>query len=683
MRNRVRKRITAVFYSAALCLLLLALIPIWAVHAFVSRVRSMGKVGSTQRISRVSVDDVDLNAVMRSGRPVIIEGLVDRLNLRTTPDADGLRILAATETGAFTVRSHKRHSPYFLYTGDYGAEFDHAADMTLDEFLDFMFVTESDPDTCTYRLFSVSDVNGGIGNIIDDISDGLGEMVDRPSDRQASGIWVGSEGVVTPLHHDAWTGLLFQMEGSKRVVMFSPDDRPNLYFTSPFAAVDRWSMLPARSREATAADYPRFEKATRHEAVLQPGDVLFIPPFWSHEIEALEPNISIPFRFADAPGRPSESGIPAACFRDLPSQVPRASCGERVTDAGAQLIEAVYEHRLTERAQELLESAETPDAARQLARRAIEVCEQIGDEVAHEQERILTLLRDDGIQVEPERESAAQQNHTIRLRVANFETADRAAERLGKHGFTRWEQWTGGAAVSFSRMADQLAVGRTSDNTTIVRLRWADRRHRTRIDRIVKPTAGDWDMVSLPRWAWRAYSVVRAIRLVAERLGLRPRHEAGLGPFLSTPETLLDPLFSTAGIGPDDVVVDLGCGDGRVVVAAATRLGCRARGVENSIGLVDAARERVRAGGVTDLVEIDDADARSADLTGVTVVFMFLPTDVLADLLPDLLRRMQPGGRVVAHEQNRLPPSIAPMPDESLLLVTDGAVTVAHCWTAG
>ena len=103
--------------------------------------------------------------------------------------------------------------------------------------------------------------------------------------------------MVTPLHHDAWTGILFQMDGSKRVAMYSPTDRANLSFVSPFSPTERWSTLPPRSAEADPDDHPLLAHTTRHEAQLDAGEALFIPPYWPHEVEALESNISIPFRF--------------------------------------------------------------------------------------------------------------------------------------------------------------------------------------------------------------------------------------------------------------------------------------------------------------------------------------------------------------------------------------------------
>ena len=212
--------VTAAMLAARVALL----IPIWAAHRFVSGVRVRRSAGSRTDIRRVSASDIDLDAVLRSKEPVIIEGLVDKLQLPLVPDLEGLRDLASRCTATFAVKSHKRSAPYFLYVGDYGTELVRSDDMTLAEFLEFMFDDREgrDPETCTYHLFDVDHLEGEVGTIIGSMANGLARMTDREADPLASGIWIGSTGVVTPLHHDAWTGLLFQLTGSKRVVMFPP-----------------------------------------------------------------------------------------------------------------------------------------------------------------------------------------------------------------------------------------------------------------------------------------------------------------------------------------------------------------------------------------------------------------------------------------------------------------------------
>ena len=171
-----------------------------------------------------------------------------------------------------------------------------------------------------------------------------------------------------------------------------------------------------------------------------------------------------------------------------------------------------------------------------------------------ERDRILALLRADGQEVGVDRSD--------RTPAGSHDPVDGRRRRrppIGRHacsrtdGFERWEHWSGGAAESFRRTAGQMTLGRTDDVTTVVRLRWAEPRDRNRFDRVFRPTAGDWDMVDLPRRAWWGYPLVRPVRLVAERAGLRPRHESGLGPYLSTPDGLIDPLLDFAGVGADDV----------------------------------------------------------------------------------------------------------------------------------
>ncbi len=347
------------------------------------------------------------------------------------------------------------------------------------------------------------------------------------------------------------------------------------------------------------------------------------------------------------------------------------------------LIEGVYRKRLLPVAEELIDGDDVAPGDRRRAADVLAACERIGRHVDRDRERIVGLLRSDGLDVEVADRPGPRQDHTIGLTVDDFPTADRAARILEREGFERWERWQRGAAESFRRTATETTVARTDEVTTVVRIRWAAPRTRSPFDRVVRPTAGDWAMVDLPARAWWGYSLVRPARLVAERVGLRQRHQASLGPYLSTPDGLIDPLLEFAGVDADDVVMDIGCGDGRLVVGAAARLGCRAVGIEQSASLVDRARHRVDAAHVSDRVRIDHADARSADLGEVTVLFMFLPIDVVEHLLADTLHRLPRGAHLVVHEQNRLPSSIRPAPAESRVVIGADAITVAHRWIAG
>jgi len=281
--------------------LIAVLVPIWLADRARSWIRTRRRRGSTVPLERVALaDGRSLAEVMDAGRPVIITDLYDALDLTTAPDLTGLRSLASA--GTFRVKRHRADAPYFLYVGDYGAEKLRTDEMAIGPFLDDLFgETTDDGEVCTYKLFAIDELDGRIGGIIGEMAEQLETLGQRRADPAASGIWIGSRGVTTPLHHDAWTGLLFQPVGSKRVAMYAPVDRSNIYFSSPFRPTSRWTGLPARSSEADQADFPRLARATRYEGRLEAGETLFIPPYWSHEVEALEPNVSIPFRFATRP----------------------------------------------------------------------------------------------------------------------------------------------------------------------------------------------------------------------------------------------------------------------------------------------------------------------------------------------------------------------------------------------
>jgi hypothetical protein len=349
-----------------------------------------------------------------------------------------------------------------------------------------------------------------------------------------------------------------------------------------------------------------------------------------------------------------------------------------------RLIEATYRLRLSAVAAEVLAGSDAPAEERDLARRALDACAAIERSVAQDEAAVLETALGVTPAARLDHRDHDRQNHTLAVRVGSVDDALEIADALASDGFERWETWTDGALESFRRFGDRLTMARTDGSTLVVRVIWAGRatasgwRHTLR--RLTTPTAGDWSLVGLPRWAWWGYSVVRPLRQVAERIGVRRRHDASLGPFLATPDSLLDPLFDFGDVGADDTVIDLGCGDGRIAVAAARRFGCVARGVEQSPELVARAHQRVEAAGVADLVDVRIGDARTADLDGVDVVFMFLPADVVSVLLPDVIGRLRPGARVVVHEQSRplVPAELAPT--ISRLITAADAVTVAHRW---
>ena len=118
--------------------------------------------------------------------------------------------------------------------------------------------------------------------------------------------------------------------------------------------------------------------------------------------------------------------------------------------------------------------------------------------------------------------------------------------------------------------------------------------------------------------------------------------------FPSTDEAVLG-MLRLAGTGPNDVVYDLGCGDGRIVIAAAKDFGARGVGVEIDPAPLRMAVYNARRAGVEDRVRFVRGDLFEADIGEATVVTLFLFESLNRRLLPKLLNDLKPGTRIVAH----------------------------------
>jgi SAM-dependent methyltransferase len=120
-------------------------------------------------------------------------------------------------------------------------------------------------------------------------------------------------------------------------------------------------------------------------------------------------------------------------------------------------------------------------------------------------------------------------------------------------------------------------------------------------------------------------------------------------PYAPTPRTVVVEMLKLANVTADDVVYDLGSGDGRIVIMAAEEFGARGVGVELDRGLVAKARKSARDAGVGGRVRFLRQDLFKTNLREATVVTLFLYPDVNLRLRPKLLRELRPGTRVVSH----------------------------------
>lgn len=120
-------------------------------------------------------------------------------------------------------------------------------------------------------------------------------------------------------------------------------------------------------------------------------------------------------------------------------------------------------------------------------------------------------------------------------------------------------------------------------------------------------------------------------------------------PYVQTPAPVVDAMLLLGSIRKDDVLIDLGSGDGRIVITAARRDGARALGIELDDRLVKLANERARAEGVGDRARFVKQDLYTTDLSAATVITMYLLPDANLELRPRLLD-LKPGTRIVSHD---------------------------------
>jgi len=120
--------------------------------------------------------------------------------------------------------------------------------------------------------------------------------------------------------------------------------------------------------------------------------------------------------------------------------------------------------------------------------------------------------------------------------------------------------------------------------------------------------------------------------------------------YVATPHEIVDRMLFEAKVRTGDVVYDLGCGDGRMVIAAAKKFGTRGVGIDLDPARIKEARANAKAQGVDNLVTFRVADLFETDLREATVVMLYLLPEVNRRLKPKLFAELRPGARVVSHD---------------------------------
>ncbi len=148
----------------------------------------------------------------------------------------------------------------------------------------------------------------------------------------------------------------------------------------------------------------------------------------------------------------------------------------------------------------------------------------------------------------------------------------------------------------------------------------------------------------------RWIGVVFAVASLPSVYAQDSRYSNKLAPYVGTPARVMDRMLELANIKPGDTVYDLGCGDGRIVIAAALRYKAKAVGVEISPKLAAEANSAIAKAGLNGRAHVIQGDLLATDLSGADVVTIYLATTLNAQLRPRLEKYLHAGARVVSHD---------------------------------
>lgn len=144
--------------------------------------------------------------------------------------------------------------------------------------------------------------------------------------------------------------------------------------------------------------------------------------------------------------------------------------------------------------------------------------------------------------------------------------------------------------------------------------------------------------------------LILALALPVMATAQDPRFTNKLAPYVSSPVRVVDRMLEMAAIKPGETLYDLGCGDGRILIAAVRRYRVQAVGVEISPKLAAKAEASIRKAGLQARARVIPGDLLHVDFSGADVVAIYLSTQLNAELRPLLERYLKPGARVVSHD---------------------------------
>lgn len=257
---------------------------LWSMRCYF-RARAVSAGAVTSRLaSPVPVQSADWERIVALKRPAIAPGAVDRWPFFLDCNPESLRHKLGSSWQSVLVTNGESRDFAISYLSR------SRVSMPSTDLIDEIFIKKPGPIRYYCWSMPLGHFDGEL-----DFPKRIGK---RPFIPASSSIWMGQGGNLTSLHYDHWHGFLSQVYGRKKVVLFSPLESPNVYNRSPFSAIAVKARLPADCRTAPPEQYPRFYRARGFEATLNPGDLLYIPPFWWHQVECLDPCVSVALRYA-------------------------------------------------------------------------------------------------------------------------------------------------------------------------------------------------------------------------------------------------------------------------------------------------------------------------------------------------------------------------------------------------
>lgn len=147
-------------------------------------------------------------------------------------------------------------------------------------------------------------------------------------------------------------------------------------------------------------------------------------------------------------------------------------------------------------------------------------------------------------------------------------------------------------------------------------------------------------------------------------------------PYVPTPEEVVEQMLNLANVQKSDVVYDLGCGDGRIVITAARKYGVRGVGVDIDPERIRESRENARTAGVQDRVQFLQQDLFKTDIKEASVLMLYLLPEINLRLRPELFRQLKPGTRIASHSFDMGDWK----PDQTVQVPAGGYARTVHYW---